>query len=85
MSVQLRLFVLMRVLMCAAEYADEPFAPALKSRAAVANPNMFQRYFGLYPLSQRIEDKKRGIGVQRYPIACAYPCLRRSTLPYTLL
>ncbi|KAH9944507.1 rhomboid-domain-containing protein [Epithele typhae] len=32
---------------------------------------MFQRYFGLYPIAQRIEDKKRGVGVQRYPIACA--------------
>ncbi|KAI0639673.1 rhomboid-domain-containing protein [Trametes polyzona] len=33
-------------------------------------PNMFQRYFGLYPLEQRIEDKKRGVGVQKHPIAC---------------
>lgn len=58
-----------------AEYADESFAPAAKSvPQANANPNMFQRYFGLYPLSQRIEDKKRGVGVQRYPIICTSPC-----------
>ncbi|KAH9846838.1 rhomboid-domain-containing protein [Lenzites betulinus] len=31
---------------------------------------MFQRYFGLYPLEQRIEDKKRGVGVQIRPWAC---------------
>lgn len=57
------------------DYAEEPFSvPAAKQRAMYANgqPNMFQRYFGLYPLSQRIEDKKRGIGVQKYPIACEY-------------
>jgi len=29
---------------------------------------MFQRYFGLYPLEQRISDKRRGIGVQRYAV-----------------
>ncbi|KAI0756738.1 rhomboid-domain-containing protein [Daedaleopsis nitida] len=31
---------------------------------------MFQRYFGLYPLSHRIDDKRRGVGVQKYPLAC---------------
>lgn len=31
---------------------------------------MFQRYFGLYPLEQRIQDKKRGVGVQKHPIVC---------------
>lgn len=53
------------------DYAEEPFAPVSKA-GAIPNqkPNMFQRYFGLYPLSQRIEDKKRGVGVQRYPIIC---------------
>ncbi|KAI0332006.1 rhomboid-domain-containing protein [Cubamyces sp. BRFM 1775] len=57
-----------------ADYADaEPFAgPTAKSSPSYTRekPNMFQRYFGLYPLAQRIEDKKRGVGVQRYPIAC---------------
>jgi len=28
---------------------------------------VFQRYFGLYPLEQRIADKRRGVGVQRRP------------------
>lgn len=54
------------------DYAEEQFhVPASKSRAMTdKQPNMFQRYFGLYPLSQRIEDKRRGVGVQKYPIAC---------------
>ena len=56
-----------------ADYAEEPFTvPADKSGQMMnAKPNMFQRYFGLYPLAQRIEDKKRGVGVQRYPIVGA--------------
>ncbi|KAH9898132.1 hypothetical protein C8Q73DRAFT_683743 [Cubamyces lactineus] len=54
------------------DYA-EPFAgPTAKSSPSFTRekPNMFQRYFGMYPLAQRIEDKKRGVGVQRHPIAC---------------
>ncbi|KAI8980745.1 rhomboid family-domain-containing protein [Trametes punicea] len=53
------------------DYA-EPFAmpPAKSSPFLTKTPNVFQRYFGMYPLAQRIEDKKRGIGVQTYPIAC---------------
>ncbi|KAI0361329.1 rhomboid-domain-containing protein [Trametes cingulata] len=53
------------------DYAEPFTAPAAKSSPVMTKrPNMFQRYFGLYPLEQRIEDKKRGIGVQRHPIAC---------------
>ncbi|CDO73487.1 hypothetical protein BN946_scf185013.g122 [Trametes cinnabarina] len=64
------------------DYA-EPFAvPAAKSSSMMSKrPNMFQRYFGMYPLAQRIEDKKRGIGVQRHPIAC----LNNTANPATLL
>ncbi|OBZ79431.1 hypothetical protein A0H81_00820 [Grifola frondosa] len=47
----------------------EPFV--ISSRASSVRekrPNPFEKYFGFYPLEQRIEDKKRGIGVQKYPI-----------------
>lgn len=56
------------------DYAEEPFTvPAAKSRDYTnQKPNMLKRYFGLYPLEQRIDDKKRGVGVQRFPIACVY-------------
>ena len=54
------------------DYAEEQFTVPAKARQMTnERPNMFKRYFGLYPLAQRIEDKKRGVGVQRYPIACA--------------
>lgn len=53
------------------DYADPVPAPMAKSTPVMMKqPNMFQRYFGLYPLEQRIQDKKRGVGVQRHPIAC---------------
>ncbi|KAL6310136.1 hypothetical protein BKA93DRAFT_814441 [Sparassis latifolia] len=29
---------------------------------------MFERYLGKYPLEQRIADKQRGVGIQKYPI-----------------
>ncbi|KAI0721378.1 rhomboid family-domain-containing protein [Cerioporus squamosus] len=52
------------------EYAEEPFTVPAKAQSGMnERPNMFKRYFGLYPLAQRIEDKKRGVGVQKYPIA----------------
>lgn len=56
----------------AVDYAEEPFTVPAKARSGmVERPNIIKRYFGLYPLAQRIEDKKRGVGVQKYPIACA--------------
>nr|VWO94210.1 Rhomboid protein 2 (EC [Ganoderma boninense] len=53
------------------DIAEESFTiPAAKSAEMMnKRPNPFQRYFGLYPLAQRIEDKKRGVGVQAFPIA----------------
>ncbi|OJT10109.1 hypothetical protein TRAPUB_13465, partial [Trametes pubescens] len=53
------------------DYADPFPGPTAKSTPVMMKqPNMFQRYFGLYPLEQRIQDKKRGVGVQKHPIAC---------------
>jgi len=47
------------------EYADPP----VKNPEDVAEKPPFARFLnsGKYPLDQRIEDKKRGIGRQRYP------------------
>lgn len=38
-----------------------------RSKPITTRPHAVARYFGFYPLDQRIEDKKRGIGVQKYP------------------
>ncbi|KAH9937204.1 uncharacterized protein B0H18DRAFT_969562 [Fomitopsis serialis] len=41
---------------------DEPFSKRPRER-----PNFVKRFFGLYPLEDRIADKKAGVGVQRRP------------------
>ncbi|KZT75109.1 rhomboid-domain-containing protein [Daedalea quercina L-15889] len=41
---------------------DEPFSKPPRER-----PNPIRRYLGLYPLEDRIADKKAGVGVQRRP------------------
>ncbi|EMD41974.1 hypothetical protein CERSUDRAFT_79578 [Gelatoporia subvermispora B] len=43
---------------------DEPF-DAPQPHVTSKRPNAFTKYFGLYPLEQRIADKKRGLGVQQ--------------------
>lgn len=45
------------------------FQPLNDAPANVEKP-LLARWFdpGKYPLEQRIEDKKRGIGRQRYPV-----------------
>ncbi|KAI0961898.1 hypothetical protein AcW1_000859 [Taiwanofungus camphoratus] len=50
-------------------YQDLDYAepPPLPPQSPSKTPNIFQRYFGLYPLEQRIADKQRGIGIQRHP------------------
>ncbi|KAF9076196.1 hypothetical protein BDP27DRAFT_1256133 [Rhodocollybia butyracea] len=50
------------------EYAD-PYVPNQGNPDAKASP--FARFIGndgIYPIQQRIENKKRGIGRQRYPV-----------------
>ncbi|KZT05852.1 rhomboid-domain-containing protein [Laetiporus sulphureus 93-53] len=45
------------------EYAEPSAAPPPPQE----RPNYFQRYFGLYPIEQRISDKKAGRGIQQKP------------------
>ena len=49
--------------LCCEEYQDPTNAPADGNKSA------FKRFLesGRYPIEQRIEDKKRGIGRQKYP------------------
>lgn len=46
------------------------FADAQRANPVSEKPSPFGRFLdnGKYPIEQRIEDKKRGIGRQRYPI-----------------
>ncbi|EIM92599.1 rhomboid-domain-containing protein [Stereum hirsutum FP-91666 SS1] len=52
------------------KYEDFEFADGQRSQPVSEKPSPWGRFLsnGKYPIEQRIEDKKRGIGRQKYPI-----------------